>query len=644
MKKIILFILLGFLVANAQPGQSRYQGRTGYQQSIIWNDLHKSLQDSIRNIIADSANANIINFLEDSLSASNGIVYSGRDFRQKIVKDTTTLKAYKPDSSATTIYLKQLSSANTYGGGQFVYKSSGSALKGVRFAATGGGIWERIELASSSNVVPEWFGAIPDDANDDYAAVRSAYDVALTLDGDVIFKAGVYRMSATLVISPEGSNYQTGVRRPYLKGEGKLRSVLYFYNNTDGIWFNGGLSQGGWLTYPGIMDLEIRGNDAAGTSGVIFDSTGTEVLERNWIRNWHYGLRLIQCNNLYAGSNRIQDNVYGVYATTSPNEMTFISNYITNNSNKGFYQNSGNGTFITGGQIAHNDTAVHLVTATGFHLKNVPMEGAGYYGIYAENSSTLTVDGVIVTYMTSTNPNGNLALWLQNSTAQLNLFGHAGVGSDTSIYLVGTNATVYASPTQANMKTILKPTTVEWRIALSNMRIFSDGSFNPAIATEANWGKYFKYHNRSTTLGEIPFYVAKMNSDDYFAAPILNGTDQRVSLNAPTSQPAIDTWPLRYTHGTVNFEFPIDTDSIKNFVVTIDTNGIGSLITGGGIVDYATIADTTSAFENKVWISRAVGDSITFCVSWAGNATLPPDGVGHIFRWWVVTRPTRWNP
>jgi len=42
MKKIILFILLGFLVANAQPGQSRYQGRTGYQQSIIWNDLHKS--------------------------------------------------------------------------------------------------------------------------------------------------------------------------------------------------------------------------------------------------------------------------------------------------------------------------------------------------------------------------------------------------------------------------------------------------------------------------------------------------------------------------------------------------------------------------------------------------------------------------
>jgi len=644
MKKIILFILLVFLVANAQPGQSRYQGRTGYQQSIIWNDLHKSLQDSIRNIIGDSANANIINFLEDSLTASNGIVYSGRDFRQKIVKDTTTLKAYKPDSSATTIYLKQLSSANTYGGGQFVYKASGSALKGVRFAATGGGIWERVELASASNVVPEWFGAIPDDANDDYAAVRSAYDVALTLKGDVIFKAGVYRMSATLEISPEGNSYQTGVRRPYLKGEGKLRSVLYFYNNTDGIWFNGGLSQGGWLTDPGIMDLEIRGNDAAGTSGVIFDSTGMEVLERNWIRDWHYGLRIIQCNGLSARSNRIQDNVYGVYATTSPNEMTFISNYITNNSNKGFYQNSGNGTFITGGQIAHNDTSVHATNGAPLYISAVPMEGAGYYGIYLDDTGFALLDGVNVNYSTTTNPKGNLTLYVKNATARLENLGHSGVGSDTSIYMIGTNAIVTMGPTQGALKTVWKPTTIEWPVAMSEYRSLSDGTFNPASATESRWGKTFKYHNRSTSIPEIPFYVAKMHSDDYFSAPLLNGRDQRVSINTPTAHPAIDTWPLRFIQGYVNFEFPIDADSIKNFTVVLDTNGFGTLITASGLVDYSTTADTTKLYENKIWISRAVGTSVTFCVSWTGNATLPPDGVGHIFRWWAVIRPARWNP
>jgi len=145
----------------AQPGQSKYQGRSGYQQSIIWNDLHKSLQDSIRNIVGDSASANITDSL-NTFSGINGIQFnsSGRDFGQKIVKDTTTAKAYKPDSAGTMIYMKQLSSANSAGGGLLVYKSSGSALNGVRFAVTGGGIWERAELAYSPDINVEWCGSL----------------------------------------------------------------------------------------------------------------------------------------------------------------------------------------------------------------------------------------------------------------------------------------------------------------------------------------------------------------------------------------------------------------------------------------------------------------------------------------------------
>ncbi|PJF33019.1 MAG: hypothetical protein CUN57_03230, partial [Phototrophicales bacterium] len=74
-----------------------------------------------------------------------------------VVADTTALKALTVTTPGTRYYLKQLSSTNTNGGGEFVYFSSGYTANGVTvFAASGGGYFVRKEYLDSKVIDAEW--------------------------------------------------------------------------------------------------------------------------------------------------------------------------------------------------------------------------------------------------------------------------------------------------------------------------------------------------------------------------------------------------------------------------------------------------------------------------------------------------------
>lgn len=136
MKRIWMLLFLLCLPLLAQnPYQ---QGRSGYAQNILWRDLHPSTQDSIRNAIADSILALNIN---------------------KIYDDTTGMKASPGDSAGVRVYMKQLTSGNTKGGGIFIWKTSGYTAKpGVVYAATGG-YWVRPEWIENPRVYNvDWIG------------------------------------------------------------------------------------------------------------------------------------------------------------------------------------------------------------------------------------------------------------------------------------------------------------------------------------------------------------------------------------------------------------------------------------------------------------------------------------------------------
>jgi hypothetical protein len=128
MKKYIIFILLT-VIAFAQP-----------RKQTQWRDLSEAIKDSVRNAsgsIGDSLDVlrGEIGDSLDILTGSNGIVYSGRDFSQKIVRDTTTAIAYKPDSVGTVIFIQ--------GYGLYEYKDSGTGDTYNVFEVTGGGAWHK---------------------------------------------------------------------------------------------------------------------------------------------------------------------------------------------------------------------------------------------------------------------------------------------------------------------------------------------------------------------------------------------------------------------------------------------------------------------------------------------------------------------
>lgn len=103
MKKIILFLLIVTFIAEAQrPRRADEQrsARSPYAQSILWRDLHKSTQDSIRQAVADSLAA----LSTDGVT----ITQSGSTFQQKVFANATAAAAVSGTSDGMTIFVDSL--------------------------------------------------------------------------------------------------------------------------------------------------------------------------------------------------------------------------------------------------------------------------------------------------------------------------------------------------------------------------------------------------------------------------------------------------------------------------------------------------------------------------------------------------------
>jgi len=454
-----------------------------------------------------------------------------------------------------------------------------------------------------------------------------------------LFGVGVYRLSSYIEIQEEGTATQTSVRRPYFIGKGRNRTELLFYNNTDGFWFNGG---GSWIGDWGLRDLHIQGNSkAAGTMGVIMDSLGQGGIDGCYIEGFETGVRVIQCNQSFISNTTLRDNVFGIYATTSPNEFYIENTYIIETDSIGIYQSTGNGTYMVGGQIQSGDIGVYIENG-GLTVENVNAEGTLLYFAYLGTNSTLVARRTnVIAGRDSTR-----FAYIAGGTLKVSTCGLSGNHADSAEVIMTGTASQFECDNSTPFIARWTPTSVKYDYTgTSNMRGLSASAVT-GLGTVGRWGKFFKLHQRPGVISETPFYVAKMISNDYFPAPLINGTDQRVSLNTPTATPVLDTYPLRFVHGYVNFTFPIDADSIKNFTVTVDTAGWNLLIDAGCFVDYNQPADTTKNFAYRSWIadynSASGTGTLLFCVDWTQSTTLPANALTYVFRWWAVIRPNRW--
>jgi len=240
----------------------------------------------------------------NNLSASNGIVYSGRDFGQKIVKDTTTAKAYKPDSSGTTIFIAQ-----EYVGGLFRYYSSGSAKRGIDYAVTGGGIWHRVEADRKIWDI-RWFGAKPGStsyatANREamQAALNSAWggntDTAMVYIPDA---NGIWYIDDSLRV-PGGASQRKG-----LKIFGGSNSIIQITADNKTV-----ISVPSFSQRLMIEDLHIRGyGKNSNTYGLKIKGAVANTIHLNRVRIdscgvgfWPYDVTNLSADNLFIWYNRV---------------------------------------------------------------------------------------------------------------------------------------------------------------------------------------------------------------------------------------------------------------------------------------------------------------------------------------------------
>lgn len=182
---LILVLVLSFF-ANAQ----RRSERSGYEQDILWHNLHRSTQDSIAKAIGDS----IDNILPDSLA-----IYLPRVTQYK---DTTSLKTATFDSAGTVVNLKQLSSTNALGGGAFQLRPAAEYTvdRGIVFPS-GSASFEWVRQAYIDNptqINAEWYGAVHDNVTDDHQSLLSALQTADALNANMYLPAGIYFCSDTL--------------------------------------------------------------------------------------------------------------------------------------------------------------------------------------------------------------------------------------------------------------------------------------------------------------------------------------------------------------------------------------------------------------------------------------------------------------
>jgi len=177
--KIFIFIctiILLFCASQDSYAQWTWQGK------IRWDMLEVEVQDSIRSVVRDSLGTSVAETIQDSIA---------------FPVDTTALKLLNMDEGRMA-YLKQLSSANTNGGGWFVVKDStyDEQYGGVAFSHPTSGLqWVRIEyLDGAVNVL--WFGALDDSSGSSTSAFISAKNAATANGQEIYIPPGQYKLSS----------------------------------------------------------------------------------------------------------------------------------------------------------------------------------------------------------------------------------------------------------------------------------------------------------------------------------------------------------------------------------------------------------------------------------------------------------------
>jgi len=310
----------------------------------------------------------ITDFANDSLTASNGVVYVDRDFSYKLVPDTATLKAYSASTNTTVYY-----GGSEIGQGGFIKKASGYVSDGANvFSSSGGGYWVRKEIVERRGYFdPKWWGASSSaSAATNVAAIQAAITQAIGGGSDsaeVVFSGfGSYDINGKIIIA-NGGNNANGITIRSMPGV-TLNLVA------DDTLFE----ITGFVSRFTIRDLHIRGHAGAGM-GIYHGSTTTGsdyIIEYCKFDSLATGIHLEDITNIRIQNNYFDRSALGLRAGFN-SDAWLIDNNIFNNLDTMLIVDgsSADGVTLSNNTFGYSDVGYVHTGGGGFSMYNNYWEG-----------------------------------------------------------------------------------------------------------------------------------------------------------------------------------------------------------------------------------------------------------------------------
>lgn len=546
-------------------------------------------------------------------------------------KDTTALKAASFDSVGFVVNLKQLSSANTLGGGSFVSLDSAAArtqwgagivADGVSFqSATAGERWFRKEMLEQGILRPEWFGAVMDGSTDDYTPISTTVSHAWALGYPVILREGIYKIDSELDItnpsSTSGNKVGIDIRGTVGANTNGRTRLLFAAGLSPSILIDGTTIAGTRVYNTYLSDLSISSSGLTKVDTCLKISDLTTGRFRNIDMNGYLlGLNLTDSDNLVF--EQVQGaGVFGASINGNANGNLFLECAFTGNDSIGVRLSSCYGNIFVGGDRGNQYASFEGVTTCNFTIYGGNFESHDSAAIILNDNSNATV--VNARFLKGT-PDGLVAEL--NNTTHIDFYGLTTSGwgaTDSIVSAANSGCTAQLFGQNENV------TYYWWNETNSEKYVMTDMNFIRATTGLDNGKLYWKQNgvNGTTALEGLLFSAKVQGTAHTFR--LYEQPQFRWDLNLDPALPVRKS-RTRVVEGYKTF-LSVAGDSTPVTVVFNNVNDAEDILYwDAGNVFKTTGTKLTDAYvTTRFDPTTVVADSITFLVWHKANASLDYD-------------------
>ena len=420
-------------------------------------------------------------------------------------------------TTGTTITSEWLNDVN-----DAVYEGNITA-EGVQYTPPfTGGVTETVEAKLAQTVSVKDFGAVGDGVTDDTAAFQSAVDYVASLDngGAIYIPIGEYSITSTVSMDRSADS---SLGRVSLFGEDQNGTRIVYSGSGDCFYIANSHTGTGEpnSSYQSISDMTILGpSKAADSSAITVNLAPFLRFSSLNIQGFDYGLYLQDADQFYAEKLTIRFNNQGIFArkaaspgaaSVQPNNHTYVSCSIGNNTTSGGSWFGGADINFFGGDVEYNGGS----NALGFGLKFSDCgyeggRGANIQGVYFEGNH-----GVADIILSATTVNTNPIL---NSVHQINAdfkrLNSAAIDSTYHIYCD------FGNPATVGVQKVI--------LTGCSFRVYGGYTgTNPVVyynATQPTLDTFFDLGSYYQLATEKPEFVQNLNKEDAVVTKLTNQT------------------------------------------------------------------------------------------------------------------------